>query len=913
MISVLSGCSRTFWRHQADRDSYELISEKMFDPAWQNPRMDITPDPRSRFYDPFNPDCEPLPPDDPAAHQFLHEAGGWKGSKSWHKLGEAFSVENPDWLANLMTPETVPEEGEVILQTSATGIIQQEAALRDLDLGELIELAYIHDREYQSALEDVYLQALNVSQERFEFGVRYLPQPSINLTRLWNPEQASTLNANSTVFGLSQVLPAGTQWAIELTNNTLWVFSGGNTSRSASNISWSIVQPLLREAGRKVGLESLTLNERRLLYAVRDLARFRKIFFGDVTGNNGYLGLLQQHQVIANQADNIKRLQRQVEVLTVLRSKGREDTQGIFDLQIAQLATELADAINSLRQSEAQIQDSYDSFKISLGLPPDLSFTIDTGPLKEFELIAPETLEMEVRVFNFQNDYWGILGLPTQQEIKAAKEQNIPVEEIRPIQPDAVYRERARLLRDLFEDVREVVLGGVERDFERVEQIAPERLSRLSEENQLLFQRNLARDTQLLEKSKEDLEVIENYIEQIETTLKKPQLTNADKQQIYDAGSKAYRDLYRTVQNLEVTQVNERVETVLLEPFDMSLEEVTQLALENRLDLQNSRAILGDARRQVEIAANRLQAVLNLRVQGDIGTAANGDNPLDFRRDQSGYQVGLEFTTPLDQQAARNAYRDAQIAYQRARRAYMLAEDRVKQDVRQEWRQLQVLTQNFETSRQSVRLAAIQLDSNVESANDPGAAGGNSQGGLNLLNALRSVLNAQNSFIRNWVQYEQNRINIYRDMGIMQIDDRGVWIDNYYQTVTSPMEEIPKILPDLPQINLLPGSEVQFETEAGISALPDRIDSKVMPALGLEREDSDHRVLPPLPDATVPGTTETNTHTQPRNGLLGGSSSPQNVSPLHQVVYEEFRNGHRPPPPERNPVILEEWQPLDGR
>ena len=31
-----------------------------------------------------------------------------------------------------------------------------------------------------------------------------------------------------------------------------------------------------------------------------------------------------------------------------------------------------------------------------------------------------------------------------------------------------------------------------------------------------------------------------------------------------------------------------------------------------------------------------------------------------------------------------------------------------------------------------------------------------------------------------WVTYEANRLNIFRDMGIMEIDPRGVWTDPFY-------------------------------------------------------------------------------------------------------------------------------------
>ena len=152
-----AGCSREFWRDQADRDSYELIDEKMNDPRWMAPRIDIEPDPRSRFYDPYDPDYSPLPPDDDAANALMEQVGAWKGYKSWHKFGRSFTVENPHWLENLYADAG---EEDVVLQTSAIGTSEQRAALRDLALPQLLELSYIHSRVYQTELENVYLQAL---------------------------------------------------------------------------------------------------------------------------------------------------------------------------------------------------------------------------------------------------------------------------------------------------------------------------------------------------------------------------------------------------------------------------------------------------------------------------------------------------------------------------------------------------------------------------------------------------------------------------------------------------------------------------------------------------------------------------------------------------------------------------------
>ena len=62
-----SGCSRQRYRLQADRDVYEIVAGKSFDPRWALPQYTIEMDSRSRYFDPYDPDRQPMPVDDPAS------------------------------------------------------------------------------------------------------------------------------------------------------------------------------------------------------------------------------------------------------------------------------------------------------------------------------------------------------------------------------------------------------------------------------------------------------------------------------------------------------------------------------------------------------------------------------------------------------------------------------------------------------------------------------------------------------------------------------------------------------------------------------------------------------------------------------------------------------------------------------
>jgi hypothetical protein len=90
-------------------------------------------------------------------------------------------------------------------------------------------------------------------------------------------------------------------------------------------------------------------------------------------------------------------------------------------------------------------------------------------------------------------------------------------------------------------------------------------------------------------------------------------------------------------------------------------------------------------------------------------------------------------------------------------------------------RTLQTETLSFEISRQSLVTAARNVeaaDEEVKQATDPTAT-------LNFLQALNVLLSAKNSLIQSWVNYETSRIQLLLDMEALQVDERGLYIDEH--------------------------------------------------------------------------------------------------------------------------------------
>ncbi len=884
-LLAISGCQRSFWRKNADDNTYAILEDKAADPRWAPPRLDLMPDARSRFFDPYDPDCEPLPPDDPTAHTYMHWMGRnmntgvakvdqpWTGGvlppwlypqrpirgwKSWHKFGDTLTVENPQWLEPFgLTPEQIEEQ-----KNSGAG---PGPGIPDLKLADAIELSYIHSRDFQLQLENLYSTALALTFQRFQFDVRYLGfggRPSASVVR------SDTNNVESALFspraGISQVLPGGGQWIVEMANNTLWLFTGGNKSSTATTLSYSLVQPLLFGAGRQVVLEALTQAERNALYAMRDFARFRQVFFVQTVSGGGsnagaYYGLLNNYQGVLNSRYNIKLLEQQVErrsalasettdplklplvipegvqlqlpqlpekyanrleyvqqgILNELRWHGKpmlleefnelrplidnvvlrdalgelfalSSASNALNLEVAQLLTQLASSRTQLLSTELSFQNALDSYKIQLGLPPDLWVALDVEQLKPFELISPQLIQLEEEVTNF---------VKKTQKL----EEGVLVSD-----------ELVQLTDELTILTRKVHTNGVgllDTDWTKVQENQDYRLANLPptfRTEDVLD--DYERDQRLIAIVRQNLERSLNRLTNLKRVMLKRAKQAAAKPAKPDAKdpdavielpprvtpvmelADIREEVLKVVQNMEVIQINLRVELIKIIKFEMPIEEAVQTGLENRTDLMNQRALVMDARRKLEVLANALRSQLDLTAEGDISTVplgAGDTSPFEFRKDQSSFRFGVQFTAPLDQVAQRNAYRQGLIVYQQARRAYMLAEDTVKINIRNEWRQLNVLKNQFEIARKNVRNAAMQYDQAVEASIAPVAPGqsanSSSANGLNLLNALGSVLNAQNNLIQFWVNYEANRLNIHRDMGIMQLDERGVWLDDQYQ------------------------------------------------------------------------------------------------------------------------------------
>ena len=82
------GCSRTFYRKQADHEALHILNEKGNDSRWNMDDFSIEINKQSRMFSVDDPDYPAMPPDDEAASIFMKSVDGMEGYDSWGKDGK---------------------------------------------------------------------------------------------------------------------------------------------------------------------------------------------------------------------------------------------------------------------------------------------------------------------------------------------------------------------------------------------------------------------------------------------------------------------------------------------------------------------------------------------------------------------------------------------------------------------------------------------------------------------------------------------------------------------------------------------------------------------------------------------------------------------------------------------------------
>ncbi len=703
----------------------------------------------------MNLDCPAKPPDDPAASPWMYCPDGHRNTKYWQQIPDAGRIENWKWLDSLPRRD----DGSVLLN--------QKTA---------IDLALLHSRDYQTQYEAVYLTALNLTGNQFEFQTQWNGGTGLGYTATGADLGNNRLLQVSDRLGLQRNLAGGGQVATNVLNSFFWDF-GTDSFGSNGLLVTTFTQPLLRGAFRHVRLENLTQAERDLLYQVRTFARFRRQLYADVS--EGYYSLLTQKQSIRNAQANIESLKS-----NLVEHQEMQALKMVSQIQVDQIFQEYQNGRLALLSSEQNFIASQDTFKFQLGLPPWTPFELDEELLRPFELVSAELEKLN----DDSNDlYYYLLQFTPTESIDstlATKEQLLSSWQTY----IGLHEKTAELLPSVKEEFDQWRIY-----LENQEKRTLSENDRLDIQQQLDLSKRIGEELKELEnglrdRTKYDADVkatIERY-DQPESTLPAANSSDDRNAALSDPPTPkeaAWLALYYAVSgplreeiaSLYIYQTQIRLFLIDVPPIDVPTDVAVTFAHQNRLDQMNRQAQVMDAFRKIEVSADALQSSLAVNGQIALGTDPNKDNA--FRLDSSAntYRAGVQFDGPLNRLNERNLYRFSQIAYQRATREYMAGKDIIANEVRAALRQIELSRLNFQIARQQLVAASRQVDQAqiaIRTAKDS-----NTNLTRDLLQSLQGLLSAKNNLISNWVQYRVLRIRIFAILELLYMDENGNWIN----------------------------------------------------------------------------------------------------------------------------------------
>ena len=204
------------------------------------------------------------------------------------------------------------------------------------------------------------------------------------------------------------------------------------------------------------------------------------------------------------------------------------------------------------------------------------------------------------------------------------------------------------------------------------------------------------------------------------------------------------------------------------------LEIAVRVAFENRLDLMNARAQLYDTWRQIRVSANALKGVFNIAVTNQFLTPPTTNNPFGFVDQARSFSLVLNAELPLVRVAERNNFRTQLINYQRQRRTLQNTEDFIKNQLRMEIRTMMQIYTQYKIAERNLVLSVRVKDQSFEQIIAPPQPNATSQGAVqtnNLITAQGNIINLENNLVTFWYNYQTQRLQIYRDLGILPYDE----------------------------------------------------------------------------------------------------------------------------------------------
>jgi len=404
-----AGCTRTHYRLRADSEAHSILTEKSASTPWRLPfGFGVDPDPRSRFYDATPTDDPWLPVPAPQLYAYslpdLPErdpsrfGGPLPTPNDEYEDGEELRlVAIPDDVWQSLPPNCLVrmfESASVREEYARTYGQEPSDDQRDqsqrLTLEDIVDLALINSREYQSQKETLYRAALVLSLERFDYDMKFATGGNRNEVNHSHSREAGITEDElrvPTTFTENALLATGGNLLAQFANRVVLTFNGptGFAADIGSDLVVDFSQSIFQ---RDIVLEDLTQAERDVVYAARNFVRFRKQLFVDLAGR--YYNLLLDYRDIEIRAQAYFGFLR-----GFLQGQAEYRAGRLPRFEVDQFEQRALSGRRDLINSCNSLEESLDDLKFDIGLPPELPLNLDLAELEQLMLRDEETAEAE--------------------------------------------------------------------------------------------------------------------------------------------------------------------------------------------------------------------------------------------------------------------------------------------------------------------------------------------------------------------------------------------------------------------------------------------------------------------------------------------------------------------------------------
>ncbi|MBL8901410.1 MAG: TolC family protein [Planctomycetes bacterium] len=408
LLLVGSSCAPESYEHEADEEVYEIVAdleEEHFGPppdAFQIDRRQDTL--RDRLFSDLEDGA--IPPSRATESIIVPKAEARSGAAE-----EAESVPPPTGDAPLMPPpaaelpseiggERPPEEGggggdggseplatllgedddePAVLAVAGPAAksageeapqaprdFVNEAGVVEIDLHRTLEIAFENSRDYQTRKENVYVAALNLTRQRFNFGLQWFDRGDGGVAGV----EGDTGNATAdNEFGVDKFFEFGGSLGLSILTSFSRIIVQDDEWSFGNALSASFTTPIMRGFGYWIAREPLTQAERDSLYAVREFRRFQRTFTVSIASQ--FLRVLQQKANLRNALENLESLRLNADRQREFHEAGRIDI-----VQLGQAAQDELSAEQRVVTASAALDSALDQLKLTLGVPTVARFAV---------------------------------------------------------------------------------------------------------------------------------------------------------------------------------------------------------------------------------------------------------------------------------------------------------------------------------------------------------------------------------------------------------------------------------------------------------------------------------------------------------------------------------------------------------